>query len=289
MIVPSSWLRRSSSAAGAALQDQGPQSFAARHPALHFVNTQQDPYGNFLTRFVFPEPVTELKIEVDLIADMTVYNPFDFFVEETAEPGPSNIPRICAPICRSIACRNRRRPPCSASSATIDRRPRNTVTFVTDLNARLQQVISYIVRMEPGVWTPEETLTNGQGSCRDSSWLLVNILRNLGFAAQLRLGYLIQLKPDLISLDGPAGTDHDFTDLHAWCEVYLPGAGWIGLDPTSGLLTGESHVPLAATPHYRNAAPISGLATYAEVDFNFFDMKVTRVAEHPRITKPFSG
>lgn len=256
-------------------------------PNLHFVNTQQDPYGNFLTRFVFPEPVTELKIEVDLVADMTVYNPFDFFVEESAETWPFDYPED---IRADLAIYRQPEPLTPALSRFldgIDKRPRNTVTFVTELNARLQQAIAYIVRMEPGVWTPEETLTNAKGSCRDSSWLLVNILRHLGFAARFVSGYLIQLKPDLVSLDGPAGTDHDFTDLHAWCEVYLPGAGWIGLDPTSGLLTGESHVPLAATPHYRNAAPISGFASYAEVDFAF-DMKVTRVAEHPRITKPFS-
>lgn len=256
-------------------------------PNLHFVNTQQDPYGNFLSRFVFPEPVTELKIEVDLVADMTVYNPFDFFVEESAETWPFEYPEDIRADLSIYRIPEPLTPALQRFVDTIDKRPRNTVTFITELNAQLQQTISYIVRMEPGVWTPEETLTNGQGSCRDSSWLLVNILRNLGFAARFVSGYLIQLKPDLISLDGPAGTDHDFTDLHAWCEVYLPGAGWIGLDPTSGLLTGESHIPLAATPHYRNAAPISGLASYAEVDFNF-DMQVTRVAEHPRITKPFS-
>ena len=256
-------------------------------PDLHFVNVQQDPYGNFLTRFVFPEPVTELKIEVDLVADMTVYNPFDFFVEESAETWPFEYPEDLRADLSIYRQAEPAGPLLQQLLDRIDRTPKNTVTFVTELNTRLQQKVNYIVRMEPGVWTPEETLGNARGSCRDSSWLLVNILRHLGFAARFVSGYLIQLKPDLVSLDGPAGTDHDFTDLHAWCEVYLPGAGWIGLDPTSGLLTGESHVPLAATPHYRNAAPISGFASYAEVDFAF-DMKVTRVAEHPRITKPFS-
>lgn len=256
-------------------------------PELHFVNVQQDPYGNFLTRFVFPEPVTELKIEVDLVADMTVYNPFDFFVEESAETFPFQYPEELRDDLSIYMQPEPAGPLLQQFLDGIDKSPMNTVSFVTGLNASIQQHIAYIVRMETGVWTPEETLGNRKGSCRDSSWLLVQTLRHLGFAARFVSGYLIQLKPDLVSLDGPPGTDHDFTDLHAWCEVYLPGAGWVGLDPTSGLLTGESHVPLAATPHYRNAAPISGFASYAEVDFAF-DMKVTRVAEHPRITKPFS-
>ncbi len=243
-------------------------------PAEHFVNHQQDPYGNWLSRFVFPEPVMELKIEVDLVADMTVYNPFDFFVEDSASQWPFAYPddirddlaiyMTPEPVGADLA----------RFLATVPRDATGTVDFVVGLNARLAGEIGYVIRMEPGVQTPEETFQRGTGSCRDTSWLLVQILRNLGLAARFVSGYLIQLKPDLVSLDGPAGTDHDFTDLHAWCEVYLPGAGWIGLDPTSGLLTGESHIPLAATPHYRNAAPISGVASFAEVDFGF-EMRVT--------------
>ena len=257
-------------------------------PSNHFVNIQQDPYGNFQARYVFPEPVTELKIEVDLVADMTVYNPFDFFVEPEADTWPFAYPEAIAPDLEIY-----RKPDPSFGPlfndllASIDKTPKNTVDFVVELNARLQREIGYIVRLEPGVQTPEETLENAKGSCRDTGWLLVNTLRHLGFAARFVSGYLIQLKPDLKALDGPSGTENDFTDLHAWCEVYLPGGGWVGLDPTSGLLTGESHIPLAATPHYANAAPISGMASFANVEFDF-DMKVTRVAEHPRITKPFS-
>jgi uncharacterized protein (DUF2126 family)/transglutaminase-like putative cysteine protease len=258
------------------------------HPTNHFVNLQQDPYGNFLARYVFPEPVTELKIEVDLVADMTVYNPFDFFVEEVAETWPFTYPEDLAPdLSIYLAPDPLVGPRFNAFLQSIDRAPRNTVDFVVELNARIQRETNYLIRMEPGVQTPEQTLENASGSCRDSSWLLVQTLRHLGLAARFVSGYLIQLKPDLKALDGPSGTEVDFTDLHAWAEVYLPGAGWIGLDPTSGLLTGESHIPLAATPHYRNAAPISGGASFAEVDFAF-DMRVSRVAEHPRITKPFS-
>ncbi|SOC08159.1 transglutaminase family protein [Rhodobacter maris] len=259
-------------------------------PGGHFVNHQQDPYGNWLARFVFPEPVRELKIEVDLVADMTVYNPFDFFLEETAELWPFDYPEELREDLSIYRTPEPAGPQLAHFLGTLDVTKTRTVDFLVALNARISHDVNYTIRMEPGVQMPEETLSCASGSCRDSSWLLVQVLRHLGFAARFVSGYLIQLAPDVKALDGPSGTEVDFTDLHAWVEVFLPGAGWVGLDPTSGLLAGESHIPLAATPHYRNAAPISGGFTAAgtpEVRFDF-DMQVKRVAEHPRITKPFS-
>ncbi|KIN74863.1 transglutaminase family protein [Sulfitobacter guttiformis] len=256
-------------------------------PAAHFVNHQQDPYGNWQARLVFPEPVREFKIEVDLVADMSVYNPFDFFVEDSAKEFPLTYDADIAP---DLSIYMRTEPVgllLQAFLGSVSRSPMVTIDFLVMLNSRLASEINYEIRMEAGVQPAETTLGRAAGSCRDTSWLLVQVLRNLGLAARFVSGYLIQLKPDLIAIDGPAGTDKDFTDLHAWVEVYLPGAGWVGLDPTSGLLAGESHIPLAATPHYRHAAPISGVASAADVEFSF-DMQVTRTAEHPRITKPFS-
>jgi uncharacterized protein (DUF2126 family)/transglutaminase-like putative cysteine protease len=256
-------------------------------PANHFVNWQQDPQGNWLARYVFPEKATELKIEVDFTAQMTVINPFDFFVEPYADSFPfqytDDLKKELAPYLETIAPG----PQLSSFLATIPREATNTVNFLVDLNAQLQKKIRYIIRMEPGVHTPEETLGSGAGSCRDSAWLLIQTLRHLGLAARFVSGYLIQLRPDIDPIEGPPEVEADFTDLHAWAEVYLPGAGWIGFDATSGMLAGEGHIPVAATPHYRTAAPISGAVGFANVDFAF-EMNVRRIREAPRITKPFS-
>ncbi|XHS80240.1 DUF2126 domain-containing protein [Burkholderiaceae bacterium UC74_6] len=256
-------------------------------PEQHFVNWQQDPFANYLARLVFPEKTQAFTVTVDLVAEMAVYNPFDFFLEPQAQKIPFKYEDGQRAELAPYLAADEPGPLLKKYLAGIDRKPRTTIDFLVDLNQRLQRDISYLIRMEPGVQTPEVTLGKASGSCRDSGWLLVQILRHLGLAARFVSGYLIQLAPDEKALDGPSGTEVDFTDLHAWCEVYLPGAGWIGLDPTSGLLAGEGHIPLACTPQPSSAAPIEGAVDESEVEFEH-EMGVTRIWESPRVTQPYT-
>lgn len=260
-------------------------------PQKHFINWQQDPYGNYIGRFVFPDKTDTLEFTVDLVADMTVINPFDFFIEQYAEHFPFAYPEQLQGELSAYAQPEPAGPLLLAWVAAARRellaQPMNTTDFLVAINQRLQQDIAYLLRMEPGVQTPEDTLEKRSGSCRDSGWLLVQILRTMGLAARFVSGYLIQLRADQEALDGPSGPVEDFTDLHAWTEVYIPGAGWIGLDPTSGMLAGEGHIPLACTALPSSAAPVTGFSDKAEVTF-VHEMTVTRIHEDPRVTKPYS-
>ncbi len=260
-------------------------------PENHFVNWQQDPFGNYIGRYVFPEKTDRLEFTVDLVADMTVINPFDFFVEKYAEFFPFSYPPELAvelgPYLRVDAPGPLLQEWVAAARRDILKKDLATNDFLVAVNQRLQGDIAYLLRMEPGVQTPEETLEKRSGSCRDSGWLLVQILRELGLAARFVSGYLIQLRADQAALDGPSGTQVDFTDLHAWAEVYVPGAGWIGLDPTSGMLASEGHIPLACTAMPSSAAPVTGFTDKAEVNFEH-EMTITRIHEDPRVTKPYS-
>ncbi|OQK17282.1 IMP dehydrogenase [Methyloprofundus sedimenti] len=256
-------------------------------PEEHFINWQQDPFGNILARVVFPEKTRELSVEVEVIADMTTINPFDFFVESYAENYPFKYTEQALKELEPYLEVTEDGPLLKQWLKDFDAKERTINDFMVYVNQQLYKDIKYNIRMEVGVQTCEETLTSLSGSCRDSAWLLVQILRHLGLAARFVSGYLVQLTSDVKSLDGPSGPEADFTDLHAWAEVYIPGAGWIGLDPTSGLLAGEGHIPLACTPDPASAAPVTGATDKCEIEFEFSNT-VTRIHEDPRVTKPYS-
>jgi uncharacterized protein (DUF2126 family) len=256
-------------------------------PADHFINWQQDPFANYQARLVFAKPTREFKVTVDMVVDMVVLNPFDFFLEPEAEEFPFKYQSAMEKELAPYLVTEPATPLLQAYLDKIDLTPRRTNDFLVHINQGLQQAIAYSIRMEPGVQTPEETLTLACGSCRDTGWLMVQLFRHLGLAARFVSGYLIQLKADVKSLDGPSGAEADFTDLHAWCEVFLPGAGWVGLDPTSGLMAGEGHIPLACTPDPSSAAPIEGGVDESEVEFAHH-MGVQRIFESPRVTMPYT-
>ena len=256
-------------------------------PEKHFINWQQDPFGNYQACVVFLEPACALSVEVDLIADMTVINPFDFFLESYAEyypfPYQAQLKEELTPFLEI----REGGPLLTAWLEDIPRKKQKLIDFLVDINRCLSENIKYAVRMEPGIQSCEETLATQIGSCRDTGWLLVQILRHLGLAARFVSGYLVQLVADQEPVAGPAGTPQDFTDLHAWCEVYAPGAGWVGLDPTSGLFVGEGHIPLACVPDPVSAAPVTGYTDPCQTEFTYSNT-VQRIHEDPRVTKPYT-
>ncbi|MBB5021121.1 DUF2126 domain-containing protein [Desulfurispira natronophila] len=265
------------------------ESYSLRiEPGDHFFNWVQDPFSNYQARVVFPEKTRKLTVDVELIGDMTPINAFDFFVEECATHFPFTYDeQLARELMPYLEIRGHNPRTDQWAEAIRPRAPMVTVDFLVELNRQLYQAVDYTIRMEPGVQAPDETLDKALGSCRDSAWLLVQVARRLGLAARFVSGYLVQLVSDVPSLDGPSGPSEDFTDLHAWAEIYIPGAGWIGLDPTSGLLTAEGHIPLAGTPDPSSAAPVVGTSDICQTEFHFSNT-VERIYETPRVTRPYS-
>ena len=255
------------------------------------VRWQQDPSGNHIARITFPEGarVDRFDVLIELAVDIRPVNPFDFFIDDRAEAFPFVYPpeteRDIKPYLDdtdpSYACG----PLFDAFLASLPRGDR-TVPFIVALNHAVNAHIRYVIREESGIWTPEETLAAGRGSCRDSAVLLIAVLRKLGLAARFVSGYLIQLTDEGMIPDAPRGVGRDVVDLHAWAEVYLPGGGWVGLDATSGLLCGEGHIPLACTAHPPYAAPIDGTSDVPAAEVSF-SMTVGRLGHEIRPTTPY--
>jgi uncharacterized protein (DUF2126 family) len=270
-------------------------------PAGHFLNWQLDAHNNYLARALFLNKTNKFVVEVDLVAELSPFNPFDFFLE----PGVADYPFEYAPeLAKDLEPYRSVEPAGPLLQAFLETLPRETreargekrgtISFLVDLNRRVRNEIEYVTRLDPGVQTCERTLEMRKGSCRDSAWLLVQVLRHLGIAARFVSGYLIQLAADEderasdeVESGAPSGPQTDSADFHAWAEVFLPGAGWIGMDPTSGLFAGEGHIPLVCTPSPSKAAPIEGTVEPANVDFDY-SMSIRRLNDAPRPTKPFT-
>src|SRR5271170_7490386 len=261
-------------------------------PADHLLNWQLDVHHNHLARLLFPNRTNEFVVEVDLVAELSPFNPFDFFLEPGVEDYPFEYATELAEDLETYRSVEPAGPRLQAFLEKLPRETQGTISFLVDLNRRVRNEIEYVTRLDPGVQTCEQTLEKATGSCRDSAWLLVQILRHCGIAARFVSGYLIQLAADErasheAATDDPSARQTDSADFHAWAEAFLPGAGWIGMDPTSGLFAGEGHIPLVCTPNASKAAPIEGTVEAANVEFEY-SMSVRRLNQAPSLSKPFS-
>ncbi|MDX2088117.1 MAG: transglutaminase family protein [Kofleriaceae bacterium] len=258
----------------------------------HRLHWQRDPHGNHVARVTFKagQRVEALELVVELAVDVRPINPFDFFIDERARRVPFRYPdgldAELAPYLETAdpAYRMGRK-----AIELLEEVPAtgDTLDMLIKLNALVRQRVAYVIRDEAGVWTPEETLVNGRGSCRDSAVLLVALMRARGIAARFASGYLVQLTDEGMIPDEPKGVDRDVVDLHAWAEAYVPGAGWIGFDGTSGLLCGEGHIALASTASPSAAAPIDGTAELGASAVSF-STSIMRLGHETRPTAPYT-
>ncbi|HEY1555651.1 MAG TPA: transglutaminase family protein [Kofleriaceae bacterium] len=258
----------------------------------HRVHWQRDPHGNHAARVTFKsgQRIESLELLVELALDVRPVNPFDFFVDARAKTTPFTYPDALAG--ELAAFLDTGDPAYRLGRRTLELLAAlpgeaDTIDLLVEINRRVREAVAYVIRDEPGVWTPEQTLAEGRGSCRDSGVLLVALLRARGIAARFASGYLVQLADEGMIPDEPRGVDRDVVDLHAWAEAFVPGAGWIGLDGTSGLFTGEGHIPLACTASPAHAAPLDGTSDVPASAVEF-TTRIARLGHEPRPTAPYT-
>ncbi len=212
----------------------------------HWLNWLRDPLENYVGRLDFPEPVTRLGLDVELIAELEPMNPFDFLVEPYAAEYPFDYPKQLqkelAPYLAAPASGAR----LDAWLDALDPRLGYIMDFLRQVNSRVNASVPRVLPADSGAIDLEATLASGTGSSRAVAWLATLALRDLGMAARLVSGYRVFL------------TREPSASLHAWTEVYLPGAGWVGMDPAGGLFTHEGYLPLAAAPDPLRAQPLVG-------------------------------
>ena len=257
-------------------------------PPGHILNWQLDPHHNHQARLLFQNETAEFVVNVNLVAELSPVNPFEFFLEPGVVDYPFEYSPELARDLQPYGIADSPKPLLQAFLHSFQGTKSGTINLLLELNRKVRDKIGYVTRLAPGVQTSEETLEIGSGSCRDSAWLLVQCLRNLGIAARFVSGYLIQLATEDAKLEGSnSGPKEDSAELHAWAEAFLPGAGWIGLDPTSGLLASEGHIPLVCTPTASQAAPIAGTVEPVGTEFSY-TVSVCRLNDAGRPSKPFT-
>ena len=204
-------------------------------------------YGNNTETIWFSGLHEHLLIEVHTLVETHRGNPFDFFV---TDPAALKLPLRYEPLLARVLDHYRERdgdhPQLDGFAQEMARAAKHeTIPFLTLLAEELYRRLEYMLRENGDPWTPEETLKQGKGSCRDSAMLFIDICRCVGMAARFVSGYCI-------------GDAADGGDMHAWVEVFLPGAGWRGFDPSRGLSVNDDYVAVAAGQLSQDAAPTFG-------------------------------
>ena len=214
------------------------------------VRYSRDVFENIVASCYFPERARELTFKLAINLDLDEKDPFHFILERDAVELPfeyeNAIAKLLAPYRERRVKQDLAVP---AWKAPTKQKPRPTVATLVELNRRLHECIGYERREEGGALSPEETLRRGRGACRDVTVLLAEILRQMGLAARLTSGYLRESDSETKRAEG---------SLHAWTEVYLPGAGWVGLDATNGVFCNHNFIAAAVGLTPADITPISG-------------------------------